>query len=878
MKNRRSDVIRSGLEALEDRKLFSAWVSVLDSSSASPAITRVGIWTEGTNLPAAYNGNQLVDSPTKKGQQRVIYTPSFPAGGKYQVYGWWRSISDRSTAVPFIVNSDAGNDTVLVNERVNAGKWNLLGTYNFSPGGGQGVTISNTGTTGSVVADAIRFVQVESTIPLTPENLLARPDNGNVRVTWVPGSTDQTSFQLQEQTTPDGPWSTVDILPAGATSWVDTNPAPLDAYRIRATNETGSSQYAAPVRAWAPQAVGNVTGFSYQVNSSTGVSTLAVTGGSIGGTTDSFGYGWQKLSGDGQIVVRVASLTGTSTGSAGGVMFRQSLSDNSPSAAIEFNRNNTAIFTSRTAFGAGSSTISGTNIVTPRWLKLVRVGDVFTAFRSVNGTQWNFTGRVNIPMGTEVYVGLTGASRNTGPVTVTFDNVTIDDTSDDRAGWTRLFNGTDLQGLYTYTDSQGVNNDTRGMFKAGDGLLKILDIPATTAPVEFGYVATTDSYSNYRLRWEYKWDSKKFNPRQFIKRDSGVLFNFTGNKVWPAAPEFQVQEQDTGDAWLIGGVIADTNVASTSSNPQRYTEGGIPFTTAPANYRQLVRVGQADTTVGWNRCELIVSGDDAVFIVNGVVVNKLFNLRRPDPDNPGQYIPITFGKILFQAEGAAVTYRNIEIRPLGYTPAPPGATVLYNDPSDLSNWRRLSDGSPANWAINDGAIVAPNVAPEVGSIRSNQTFGDFQAHIEFRTPFDLASKTEQLRGNSGIYLQGRYEVQILDSWNNVLQGQNDVGAIYDVSNPSSNPALPAETWQSMDIAFRAAKWSADGQTKLAPARISVTLNGVLVQDFIPVAGPTALGADETSADGPLVLQSHWSGVRFRNIWITPGLPPTLKAR
>ncbi len=143
-------------------------------------------------------------------------------------------------------------------------------------------------------------------------------------------------------------------------------------------------------------------------------------------------------------------------------------------------------------------------------------------------------------------------------------------------------------------------------------------------------------------------------------------------------------------------------------------------------------------------------------------------------------------------------------------------------------------------------------------------------------PASRAGLAEQDRGNSGVYLQGRYEVQILDSFGAALEGQNDLGAVYGQHDASSNAALPSGTWQSYDIEFRAARWE-DGQ-KTGDARATVYLNGEKVQDDVPLSASTLLGDPEADSPGPIVLQDHGSKVSFRNVWVLPGadtplLPP-----
>jgi uncharacterized protein len=223
---------------------------------------------------------------------------------------------------------------------------------------------------------------------------------------------------------------------------------------------------------------------------------------------------------------------------------------------------------------------------------------------------------------------------------------------DPTAGFVNLFNGQNLNGWYTYTPSQGKNNDTEGVFKPGNGELKILDVPVTSQNRDFGYVATNAEYSDYVLKFEYKWGTKKFAPRTNDKRDSGFLYHITGaDKVWPTCIESQVQEGDTGDYFLLGGPNFDTE---TTSNGRTYQAGGQLKKNTGG---RIIKSSTQDFLTEWNTVEIIVRGASSTHIVNGVVVNRSFNQTLNGK-------PLTSGRIAFQAEGAEITYRNIQIKEL----------------------------------------------------------------------------------------------------------------------------------------------------------------------------------------------------------------------
>lgn len=196
--------------------------------------------------------------------------------------------------------------------------------------------------------------------------------------------------------------------------------------------------------------------------------------------------------------------------------------------------------------------------------------------------------------------------------------------------------------------------------------------------------------------------------------------------------------------------------------------------------------------------------------------------------------------------------------------APPEGAVILFDGKDLSKWTALS-GKPAAWKLVDGTM---EVVPKAESVKSTEQFGDATYHIEFQTPF-MPGERGQKRGNSGVYLNGVYEIQVLDSYG--LEGaENECGGLYKAAAPRVNMCAPPLQWQTFDIDLTAPRYDDSGK-KVANARATVKHNGVVIHDNVelPGATPGGVAKEERNQPGPLMLQDHGDPVRFRNIWVVP---------
>jgi hypothetical protein len=191
-----------------------------------------------------------------------------------------------------------------------------------------------------------------------------------------------------------------------------------------------------------------------------------------------------------------------------------------------------------------------------------------------------------------------------------------------------------------------------------------------------------------------------------------------------------------------------------------------------------------------------------------------------------------------------------------------GEVVSLFDGGDLSAWESVSGDEPT-WQVTDDYF---EVKPGSGDIRTKASFGDFWLHLEFWLP-SLPHRTGQDRANSGVFLHDLYEVQILDSYHNPTFAAGSCGSLYKLIEAKSGAVLPPEHWQKLDIKFRYPRADAMGLV-LTPGRISVLLNDIEVIVDQPFIRPTGSRGRRPIVDsGPISLQDHGSGVRYRNVWI-----------
>lgn len=203
--------------------------------------------------------------------------------------------------------------------------------------------------------------------------------------------------------------------------------------------------------------------------------------------------------------------------------------------------------------------------------------------------------------------------------------------------------------------------------------------------------------------------------------------------------------------------------------------------------------------------------------------------------------------------------------PEGQPVPPPSDAIVLFDGKNLSQWEDKK-GQPARWKVENGYM---EVIKDTGDIRTKRKFGDCQLHVEWAAPEEIKGDSQD-HGNSGVYLMGLYEVQVLDCYANQTYPDGMTAAIYGQYPPQVNACRPPGEWQTYDIIFHRPHFGVDGDL-IKPATVTVFFNGILVQDNVALTGPTEHKKRPLykahAAKLPLMLQDHGNPVRFRNIWI-----------
>ena len=237
--------------------------------------------------------------------------------------------------------------------------------------------------------------------------------------------------------------------------------------------------------------------------------------------------------------------------------------------------------------------------------------------------------------------------------------------------FTPLFNGRDLTGWYTFLQKHGKNSDPDRVITIEDGAIHLYKHAAEGSTVVMGYIGTEKEYGDYHFRFQFRWGTKKFEPRLALKRDAGFYYHILGpDAVWPRALQYQVEQTNVGDLIALYGFQLDT-----TTDPKTFDEKIPTFQPADASGKPRVMGGKGiayqghlagDFEIdGWNTAEVIAKGDTTTHILNGKVVNEGRNIRLVDPDKPSAP-PRTIirGRVALEIEAAEIFFRNVEIRSL----------------------------------------------------------------------------------------------------------------------------------------------------------------------------------------------------------------------
>ena len=247
-------------------------------------------------------------------------------------------------------------------------------------------------------------------------------------------------------------------------------------------------------------------------------------------------------------------------------------------------------------------------------------------------------------------------------------------------GWVSLLNGRDLTGWYSMLQQSGKDiAEKRGMVAVEEGMLHIMGNPeAGEEAAQPGYLATQQEFENVHIRVEFKWGMKRFAPRQFAKRDNGILYGLVGpDKVWPTCIECQIEEGDVGDYFFVacrgvqdqhangffGETLGPKGWPGPPKAPAAPPAAPDPHKPDPG-YSRAIKDGNFELLDTWNTVEIIWQGDRSAHIVNGRTVNAASRIERPDPANPGQFLPMNKGKIAIELEFAEIWFRRIEVKSL----------------------------------------------------------------------------------------------------------------------------------------------------------------------------------------------------------------------
>jgi hypothetical protein len=235
--------------------------------------------------------------------------------------------------------------------------------------------------------------------------------------------------------------------------------------------------------------------------------------------------------------------------------------------------------------------------------------------------------------------------------------------------WRPLFNGKNLDGWYLFLQKSPRDQDPTRVVTIEDGAIHAYKHDRNGAEVVMGYLGTKEEFSNYHLRFEYRWGKNQFKPRYLYKPDAGVYFHHvTEDLVWPQALQCQVELNGVGDLLTVGRIQVDTTVDPKTKTDewQEYldpSEGGVAHTTKGQGV-SYTRKRENHERDGWNQVDVICQGTAAAILVNGHLVTRCSNIRQQYSTDPSRWVPLDRGRILLEFEATEMYYRKIAIRQL----------------------------------------------------------------------------------------------------------------------------------------------------------------------------------------------------------------------
>jgi len=406
-------------------------------------------------------------------------------------------------------------------------------------------------------------------------------------------------------------------------------------------------------------------------------------------------------------------------------------------------------------------------------------------------------------------------------------------------GWQVLFDGKTLKGWS--------NPYTWGKAEVTNGEIHLV------ANKKF-FLLTEKQYADFVFEAEVRMPEGKSN--------SGIMFRChkKPNRVWGYQAEV-----DTSERKWSGGLYDEGRRGWLHPNRKKPQTVDAFRKKADGSFKRL----------GWNKYRVECVGDRIRIWVNGVMTTDF-----RDSADAGGHIGLQH----HGEKGQLYRFRNIRIKALGAgtgpaqtatgagaardsmgAACPAGGIVLLDESGDVSRWQAEASRKKIGWKAKGGVIT---IKPGSGSIITKKMFGDFRLHLEFNVP---AGGRRRGGGNSGVYIQRRYEVQILNSFGKAKPSTGDCGALYKTRAADVNACRPAGQWQTYDIEFHAPRWT-DAGKKTGNARITVVQNGKKIHDDVEIPNKTGGGLPEGRTHGPIKLQDHGYPVKFRNIWIVPLKP------